>query len=234
MVEPDTTEPSGTNRDVSSRDEVIAGAVKRLRASLDDLGGSRVRIVGVAKGFPWSDVRAAIASGVGMIGENYAQEIRAKYGAVPVEERPELHFIGRLQSNKIQQLAPLVSVWQTVDRDRLVDELARRLPGARVMIQVNFTGEADKGGCEPGDLESIVDRARRRDLMVVGMMVVGPTSGDRDLTRRTFAEAAQRRADLGLVDLSMGMSGDIDLAVEAGSTMVRVGSMVFGSRPPKD
>jgi pyridoxal phosphate enzyme (YggS family) len=223
-----------TSRDISRRHEVIADAVSRLRARLDDLGGSKVRIVAVAKGFPWSDVRAAMASGVSMIGENYAQEILAKYGPVPVEERPDLHFIGRLQSNKIHQLAPFVSVWQTVDRDRLVDELARRAPGSKVMIQVNFTGEADKGGCDPGDLEPIVARARHRDLVVVGMMVVGPTSGDRDLTRRVFAEAAQVRADLGLVELSMGMSGDIDLAVEAGSSMVRVGSTVFGSRPPKD
>lgn len=127
-----------------------------------------------------------------------------------------------------------MTTWQTVDRDRLVDELARRAPGSEIMIQVNMTEEADKGGCDPVDLEPIVARARDRDLVVVGMMVVGPTSGDRDLTRRVFAEAARRRADLGLVELSMGMSGDIDLAVEAGSSMVRVGSVVFGSRPPKD
>lgn len=223
-----------TSPDMTRRDEDICLSVSRLRERLDDLGGSRVRIVAVAKGFPWSDVRAAMAAGISMIGENYAQEILSKYGSVPLGERPALHFIGRLQSNKIQQLAPLVSTWQTVDRDRLVDELARRAPGSEIMIQVNLTGEVDKGGCEPADLEPIVARARRQDLDVVGLMVVGPTSGDRDVTRRVFAEAAQRRADLGLVELSMGMSGDIDLAVEAGSTMVRVGSLVFGSRPPKD
>jgi pyridoxal phosphate enzyme (YggS family) len=223
-----------TSRDVLQRVEDIALAVSRLRVHLDDIGGSSVRIVAVAKGFPWSDVRAAMASGVSMIGENYAQEILAKYGPVPVGERPALHFIGRLQSNKIQQLAPFVTTWQTVDRDRLIHELARRAPGSEIMIQVNMTGEADKGGCDPVDLETIVARARERDLVVVGMMVVGPTSGDRDLTRRVFTEAARRRADLGLVELSMGMSSDIDLAVEAGSSMVRVGSMVFGSRPPKD
>jgi hypothetical protein len=223
-----------TSRDVLQRVEDIALAVSRLRVHLDDIGGSSVRIVAVAKGFPWSDVRAAMASGVSMIGENYAQEILAKYGPVPVGERPVLHFIGRLQSNKIQQLAPFVTTWQTVDRDRLIHELARRAPGSEIMIQVNMTGEADKGGCDPVDLETIVARARERDLVVVGMMVVGPTSGDRDLTRRVFTEAARRRADLGLVELSMGMSSDIDLAVEAGSSMVRVGSMVFGSRPPKD
>lgn len=221
-------------RDDVRRSEDIARAVSRLRQHLDVLGGSSVRIVAVAKGFTWSDVRAALASGVGLIGENYAQEILAKYGSVPVEERPPLHFIGRLQSNKIQQLSSFVTTWQTVDRDRLVDEIARSAPGSEIMIQVNLTGETDKGGCDPVDLEPIIARARRLGLEVVGMMVVGPTSGSRDLTRRVFTEAARRRADLGLLELSMGMSGDIDLAVEAGSTMVRVGSMVFGSRPPKD
>ncbi len=220
--------------DVTRRGDEIALSIQRLRADLDDLGGSSVRIVAVAKGFPWSDVRAALANGVSIIGENYAQEILLKYGSVPVDERPAVHFIGRLQSNKIPQLIPFVSTWQTVDRDRLVSEIARRAPGSEIMIQVNFTGEADKGGCDPVDLELLVTRARQHDLVVAGLMVVGPTSGDRNLTRRVFTEASRRRVDLGLVELSMGMSGDIDLAVEAGSTMVRVGSLVFGSRPPKD
>lgn len=223
-----------TDHDLVRRGDEIAHAIRRVRGYLDELGGVNVRIVAVAKGFPWSDVRVAMASGATMIGENYAQEILAKYSSVPVEERPKLHFIGRLQSNKIQQLAPFVTTWQTVDRERLVDDIARRVPGSEIMVQINLTGEADKGGCDPGDLEGLVDRARRQDLKVVGLMVVGPTNGDRDLTRRVFVEAARRRADLGLEELSMGMSGDIDLAVEAGSTMVRVGSMVFGSRPPKD
>ena len=220
--------------DVTRRGDEIALSIQRLRADLDDLGGSSVRIVAVAKGFPWSDVRAALANGVSIIGENYAQEILLKYGSVPVDERPAVHFIGGLQSNKIRQLIPFVSTWQTVDRDRLVSEIARRAPGSEIMIQVNFTGEADKGGCDPVDLELLVTRARQHDLVVAGLMVVGPTSGDRNLTRRVFTEASRRRVDLGLVELSMGMSGDIDLAVEAGSTMVRVGSLVFGSRPPKD
>lgn len=234
MTGRDVPSRDASGRDVTQREGEIALAVQRLRSNLDDLGGSSVRIVAVAKGFPWSDVRAALSNGVTMIGENYAQEILHKYGSIPLGERPAVHFIGRLQSNKIPQLIPFVSTWQTVDRDRLVGEIARRAPGSEIMIQVNFTGEADKGGCDPVDLESLVARARRHDLVVAGLMVVGPTSGERDLTRRVFAEAARRRVDLGLVELSMGMSGDIDLAVEAGSTMVRVGSLVFGSRPPKD
>jgi hypothetical protein len=219
---------------MTGRSDEIAAAVHSLRERIAAWGGSRVRIVAVAKGFPLSDVRAALTAGIDMVGENYAQEIVGKYGSIPVEERPVLHFIGRLQSNKIAQLTPYVSTWQTVDRERLVDEIARHAPKSEVMIQVNLTDEPDKGGCDPFELEPLVSRARERDLTVSGLMVVGPTSGDRAVTRRVFAEAARLRADLGLAELSMGMSGDIDLAVEAGSTMVRVGSLVFGSRPPKD
>lgn len=219
---------------MSHRSDEIEDAVHRLRERLVTLGGSRVRIVAVAKGFPWTDVRAAMAAGVDLIAENYAQEVVAKYSPVEVEKRPNLHFIGRLQSNKIAQLQPFVSTWQTVDRQRLVDEIARRAPGSVIMIQVNLTQEDDKGGCPPRDLAALVSRARSHGLDVEGLMVVGPTSGDRGITKRVFEEAARMRADIGLKELSMGMSGDMDLAVEAGSTMVRIGSAVFGGRPPKD
>lgn len=216
------------------RGREIAEAVRNLRSSLDGWGGKHVRIVAVAKGFPWSDVQAAMDADVDMIGENYAQEILVKYSSVRPEERPSLQFIGRLQTNKIAQLQPFVATWQTVDRERLVDEIARRAPRSEIMIQVNVTAEPDKGGCAPSETASLVDKARSRDLDVTGLMVVGPTSGDRAVTKRVFSEAARIRADLGLAELSMGMSGDIDLAVEAGSTMVRVGSALFGRRPPKD
>lgn len=218
---------------MSSRDEVVARAVEVVRSRIASLGGHDVEIVGVAKGFPWSDVRAAMAAGVRSIGENYAQEIVGKYGAVPVAERPEIHFIGRLQSNKVAQVAPFVGTWQTVDRVRLLDAIARHAPGAEVLVQVNATGENDKGGCAPSDVEGLVHVGRDLGLRMTGVMTVGPTSGDRAKTRAAFATAARIRAELGLTELSMGMSADFDLAVEMGATMVRLGSVLFGSRPPK-
>lgn len=172
-------------------------------------------------------------AGVDIVGENYAQEIAEKYSPVASQDRPRIHFIGRLQSNKIGQLSPYVTVWQSVDRVRLLEGIARRAAGSDVMVQVNTTGEPGKGGCPPGDVGPLVERGRALGLNVIGLMVVGPTSGDREQIRSAFSHAARLRADLGLVELSMGMSDDLELAVEMGSTMVRVGSALFGSRPPK-
>lgn len=216
------------------RSDEIAVAVRDLRARLDSLGGDRVRILAVAKGFPWVDVRAAMAAGIECVGENYAQEVASKYACVAVSDRPEIHFIGRIQTNKISQLASYVSIWQTVDRPRIIDTISRRAPGSRIMIQVNATGEEDKGGCAPAEVHRLVDGARSSGLDVLGLMVVGPTSGDLDSTRAAFSLVSRLREDLGLAELSMGMSGDLELAVEWGTTMVRVGSALFGGRPPKN
>ena len=92
-----------------------------------------------------------------MIGENYAQELLAKLARYDARGRPRpaIHFIGRLQSNKVRQLAGTVDVWESVDRAGLLDEIARRDPGATVLIQVNATGEPDKGGCLPGDVGDV-------------------------------------------------------------------------------
>jgi len=113
-----------------------------------------------------------------------------------------------------------------------VDEIARRAPGARIFVQVNATGEADKGGCDPGLVPELVETARTRGLRVDGLMVVGPTDGDRQRTAAAFATVAALAREVGVHELSMGMSDDLDLALDAGSTMVRIGSAIFGGRPP--
>ncbi len=225
----------GSNSDsaTSQRALDISSAIDRLRSRIDQLGGRGVRILAVTKGFPLSDVRAAMDAGLEDVGENYAQEIVSKYAAVASDSRPRIHYIGRLQSNKVAGLAPYIAMWQTVDRVRLVEEVARRAPGADILIQVNTTNEPDKGGCLPDDVEVLVNRGTSLGLVVRGLMVVGPTSGDRGLTRRAFAEAARLKTDLNLGELSMGMSADLELAIEYGTTMVRIGSAVFGGRPPK-
>lgn len=120
---------------------------------------------------------------------------------------------------------------ETVDRDSIVDELSRRRPGARILVQVNATGESDKGGCAPDALDALVARARAAGLDVRGLMVVGPTSGDLVATRDAFAAVRAAAARLGLSELSMGMSGDLDAAVAEGTTSVRVGTALFGERP---
>jgi hypothetical protein len=135
-----------TAADVAAR---LAAVRDRIRAAGGD--PEAVSVIGVTKGHPRAVVRLALEAGLHDLGENYAQELLAKAEPPPEaasDAGAELrwHFIGQLQRNKVRQLAPLISCWQSVDRPELVDELARRAPGARVLIQVNATGEAQKGG----------------------------------------------------------------------------------------
>ena len=214
---------------------VEAATVRRrlddVRQQLADAGGdpASISILAVTKGFGADAVRAAMDAGLAAVGENYAQELLDK--AEALEEQPEWHFIGRLQSNKVRQVADVVSCWQSVDRASLVDELAKRAPGARVLVQVNATGEAQKGGAEPGDVADLVGRARDGGLEVVGLMTVG-VLGDEAGTEAAFRTVAALADELELPERSMGMTGDLAAAVRAGTTMVRVGTGLFGPRSP--
>lgn len=191
-------------------------------------------IVAVTKAFPAELVRRAIAAGLEDIGENYAQELVAKRaeliaGGPGAEVR--WHFIGGLQRNKVKLLAGTVHLWQTVDRESLVDEIAKRSPGDAVLIQVNTTGEPQKAGCDPSAASALVDRGREHGLDVRGLMTVGPTS--QDDPRPAFARLRELGAACGVTELSMGMSADYELAIAEGATMIRVGSVLFGPRPPR-
>lgn len=192
----------------------------------------RVAVVGVTKGFGADAVAAAVAAGCDAIGENYAQELLDKHAAI---ERlgPEVHFIGRLQRNKVRQLADIVDVWCSLDRASVIDEVAKRAPGARVLIQVDTTGDPGKGGCDVGETAGLVDRAGERGLIVRGLMTVGPTGSDVEAARLGFRRVRALVDELGLDGCSMGMSGDLVVAVEEGSTEVRVGTALFGVRPPR-
>jgi PLP dependent protein len=190
-----------------------------------------VDVVAVTKGFEPEVIEAAVAAGCRCIGENYAQELAGKHEVI---ERlgPHVHFIGHLQSNKVRLVAPLVGVWETVDRVSIATEIARRSTGARVLIQVNATAEESKSGCPPDDVAALVGHARGAGLDVGGLMTIGPTDGDIDRTTRAFVQTRSLVDELGLDVCSMGMSGDYELAVACGSTQVRLGSILFGPRPP--
>ena len=191
--------------------------------------GADVDVLAVTKGFGPEAVIAAAAAGLRAIGENYAQELVTK-APTAVAHGLGVHFIGQLQSNKVRQLAGLVDVWETVDRRRLVTEIARRAPGAVVLVQVDATGEAGKGGCPVTDVPSLVDAARDAGLRVAGLMTVGPTEGGPEAARPAFRAVRRLTDELGLGTCSMGMSGDLEVAVEEGSTQVRVGTALFGPR----
>lgn len=204
---------------------------EHLRARIVAAGGStdRTTVLAVTKTFPIEVVNLAISAGFTALGENYGQELQTKAGELAeTGAEAEWHFIGGLQRNKIKRLAGIVSVWQSVDRSSLVSEIAKRDPGGRIMIQVNATGEAQKSGTDPAETPGLVDDARQLGLDVVGLMTIGPTDGSDP--RPAFQRLRLLAEDLEIGQLSMGMSGDLEAAVAEGSTMVRVGTALFGSR----
>lgn len=210
----------------------VAAAVASLREELAALSGGRpVALVAVTKGFGPEHVAAACRAGVDACGENYAQELLAKADALAAvgDIEPNWHFIGRLQRNKVRQLAPLVDVWQSVDRAPVGAEIARRAPGATVLVQCNISGEPVKGGCAPEDTPGLVAELSGIGLNVCGLMGVA-ADADPARVRAEFAGLVTMADELGLPVRSIGMTGDYREAVAAGATMVRVGAALFGAR----
>jgi pyridoxal phosphate enzyme (YggS family) len=219
---------------VVNSDDVV-GRVAELRRRIDAVDRSwthRVSLVGVTKGFDADAIEAAVAAGCDAIGENYAQELLAKRPTIE-RLRPEVQFIGRLQRNKVRQLADLVDVWCSLDRSSVIDEVATRSPGARIFVQVDTAGDPAKGGCRLDEVDALVERAIERGLRVDGLMTVGPTDADGESARTGFRQVRALVDRLGLAECSMGMSGDLEVAIEEGSTQVRIGTALFGVRPAR-
>ena len=192
-----------------------------------------VTLVAVSKTQPADAIREAYAAGQRHFGENYAQEWRAK--AEQLTDLPELvwHFIGSVHTNKAKVLAGAVAWVHTVDRVELARELSKRCAqrGAtlRVLLEVNIASEPQKAGCAPGDAELLANEVRSLPALELrGLMCVPPAEGD---PRPHFRALRELAAKLRLPDLSMGMSGDWREAIEEGSTIVRIGTAIFGARP---
>ena len=217
--------------------EEVGRRTERVKQRIADAGGdvAHVGIVAVTKGFDSSAIEAAAHAGLAMIGENYAQELHGKWNemATATKTAVEVHFIGRLQSNKVRQLAGLVDVWQSVDRSRLVSEIARHDPGAAIFVQLDVSGSAAQGGCPPDEASSLVAAARREGLDVAGCMAIGPQGAPPEI-ERAFGEVARFADRHELEHRCMGMSADLEAAIRAGSTMVRIGTALFGNRPPRN
>jgi uncharacterized pyridoxal phosphate-containing UPF0001 family protein len=207
----------------------VAERVAQVRQRIDSAGGRGVQIVAVTKRFGREHALAALAAGCFAVGENYAQEVVAKWGTAG--PGADLQFIGQLQSNKVRALVGIVDVF-TIDRASLVAEVAKRAPGARIFVQVDTAGEPGKGGCPPGEATALVATAADAGLHVEGLLTVGPTHGGPEAARPGFA-AVRRMVDrLALAHCSMGMTDDLEVAVQEGSTQVRVGAALFGVRAP--
>jgi pyridoxal phosphate enzyme (YggS family) len=214
--------------------ERIAVAADRAFRSADD-----VQLVAVSKKQDAGKVRAAEEAGQLLFGESRVQEARAKIPELP--SRLRWHFIGTLQKNKVRQALPLFELFHSIDSLALAEDLQRiaEEEGAhpRVLLQVNVAGEARKHGFSPEairrELEKILSLGR---LTIEGLMTVPPLAPEAEASRPHFSalrelrDALEKEFDLRLEQLSMGMSGDFEIAIEEGATLVRVGTAIFGSR----
>ena len=211
----------------------VSERLAEVRARIEAAGrrAEDVTVVAVTKGFDAGAVDAATAAGIADVGENYAQELATKVDQAGPDAGRRWHFLGRVQRNKVRSIAAAVHLWQGVDRVAAGEEIARRAPGAKVLVQVRIDeGDTRRNGCDPDDVPDLVARLDALGLDVRGLMAVGPR-GPAELARPGFREVSALADRLGLVERSMGMTGDLDVAVEEGSTMVRVGRGLFGARP---
>jgi PLP dependent protein len=226
---------------VSSVAGRLASVNARIESAALAAGRSRsgVLLVAVTKTHPSSVIREAYAAGQRDFGENYVQELAAKADQLVDLEELRWHMIGHVQRNKARQIVRLASVVHTVDSVRLAEELGKRAAGSpnplRVLIEVNLGGETQKAGCDPRELEAIASSIEARSaLRLDGLMTVPPHTDDPAGARPYFDELSRLREAHGgssrLPELSMGMTHDLEHAIMAGATMVRVGTAIFGER----
>jgi len=201
---------------------------------------SEVTLVAVSKTHPASAIREAAAAGASDFGENYAQELAAKQAEVIDPERAlRWHFIGRLQRNKAKLVAGKVALVHAVDSEELAAELAKRAAQLQpILLSVNLAGEATKGGVTGVTAPALAQRiAQIANVRLDGLMTMPPPSDDPEASRPVFEALRELRdriaGELGrpLPVLSMGMSGDYEVAIQCGATHVRIGTAIFGSRP---
>ena len=217
--------PEEIRANVAAVRERIAAAGARAGRQPDE-----VTLVAVSKTFPAEAVEAAIAAGITDVGENRVQEARDKKPLVHGSGR--WHLIGHLQSNKAKDAVKLFDMIETVDSIELAEKVARAAEGQgkrqEVLLQINIGREEQKSGADPGEAAAVAKAIASMDsLLLRGLMTIPP---DDEQPRRWFHAMCALRDGLGLKELSMGMSEDYEIAIEEGSTIVRVGRAIFGSR----
>lgn len=224
IAQPDSATITDNLRRV--RDRIAAAAIKAGRKPED------VTLVAVSKTKPIEAVRAALAAGQTVFGENRVQEAATKFPPLRAEHRFQLHIIGGLQTNKARDAVELADVIETLDRPRLADAIAAaaekvgRLP--TLLIEVNTGDEPQKSGVARAETDGFIDACKTRfGASLVGLMCVPPLDQD---PRPHFEWLADRAARHGLGVVSMGMSADFEIAIACGATWVRVGSAIFGHR----
>jgi PLP dependent protein len=204
----------------------IARAAERARR---DPGG--ILLLAVTKIFPASAIREAYELGLREFGENYVQEFEAKAPEVGALPGARFHLIGHLQSNKSAKAAELFQIIQTVDSAKLARRLNETGRSLDVMLEVKLSGEEAKHGVDLAELPALIASLRTcGNLKLRGLMTMPPWSEDPEAPRPIFRKLRELAAEHGLRELSMGMSNDLETAIEEGSTCVRVGTALFGRR----
>lgn len=221
----------------------VAGALARVReriAAAARRAGrdpAAVTLVAVSKGHGAEAVRAAMAAGQRVFGENYAQELAEKAAAL-ADAAPVWHFVGRLQRNKARFVVGRAALIHTVDSIPLAGEIDRRAAASgagvaqEMLVQVSLAGEAQKGGVPPDALPALLEAARHSaHVRCVGLMTMTPFEDEPERARPYYRALRELAARFALPQLSMGMSSDFAVAIEEGATLVRVGTAIFGPRP---
>ena len=215
---------------------------ERIRAACERSGRDPVAVtlVAVAKTFPADAVVAALDAGATDIGENRAQELKEK--AAVIGRAVRWHFVGHLQSNKVRQVVGVASLIHSVDRYGVGEAIARRASSLDitqdVLIEVNLAGEASKTGVEPARAGALAEEvAALEGVRVRGVMALPPLTDDPEAARPHLRALAELGGEIaarveGATEVSMGMTRDLEVAVEEGATLVRVGEAIFGPRNP--
>ena len=216
----------------AERLELISTRIEKARLRFGP-PPERVQLIAVSKTFDDAAIRPFLDAGQRVFGENRVQEAQAKWPELRASyDGIELHLIGPLQTNKAREAVALFDVIQTVDRDKLAGVLTTEMERAGrplpVFVQVNIGLEAQKAGIPPGEAVAFVERCRSvHGLMVDGLMCIPP---DGEPAGPFFAHLASLGRDAGVQKLSMGMSGDFEIAIAMGATHVRIGTALFGTR----
>jgi pyridoxal phosphate enzyme (YggS family) len=215
---------------VRERLEAVRERIARAaeRAKRDPSG---ILLLAVTKVFPAEVIREAYELGLRQFGENYVQEFEGKAPAVADLEGARFHLIGHLQSNKSKKAAELFQMIQTVDSAKLARRLNETNRPLEVMIEVKLSDEEAKSGAAPDELNELIPAIREcSNLRLAGLMTMPPWSDDAEATRPYFRRLRELAERHGLRELSMGMSHDLEAAIEEGATCVRVGTALFGKR----
>ncbi len=205
--------------------------ILELTEFVEKRSNGSTRILAVTKGFPKEAVAAAYGTGITLFGENYAQELIEKHNTLNDLDL-EWHMIGSVQRNKVRKLTQIVSVWQTVDRISLLREIAKHDASAKILIQINPLQIPNKAGCSIAEAEVLLEQGSEMGLLVEGVMAVG-MQGNLKETSNIFKEAVDFAEKFDLSERSIGMTEDLEVAIDHGSTLLRIGRALFGERPNK-